>query len=91
MIEGTHGMPLTRNFFDRPVLDVAPDLLGRSLVRTTDEGPIELRLTEGQAYAGEIDPCSHAFRGRTARNSVLCGPPGHSYVSFTYGVSRCSA
>ncbi|WP_406412914.1 DNA-3-methyladenine glycosylase [Streptomyces halstedii] len=81
--------PLTRDFFDRPVLDVAPDLLGRVLVRTTEEGPIELRLTEVEAYAGEIDPGSHAFRGPTPRNSVMFGPPGHSYVYFTYGMWHC--
>ncbi|MFE9727661.1 DNA-3-methyladenine glycosylase [Streptomyces sp. NPDC005794] len=89
MNEGMDRTPLTRDFFDRPVLDVAPDLLGRTLVRTTDEGPIELRLTEVEAYAGEIDPGSHAFRGRTARNSVMFGPPGHSYVYFTYGMWHC--
>ncbi|MGW0792237.1 DNA-3-methyladenine glycosylase [Streptomyces sp. NPDC002911] len=89
MNEGMDRTPLTRDFFDRPVLDVAPDLLGRTLVRATDEGPIELRLTEVEAYAGEIDPGSHAFRGRTARNSVMFGPPGHSYVYFTYGMWHC--
>ncbi|WEH42548.1 DNA-3-methyladenine glycosylase [Streptomyces sp. NBC_01218] len=81
--------PLTRDFFDRDVLDVAPDLLGRTLVRRTDEGPIEVRLTEVEAYAGEIDPGSHAFRGRTARNGVMFGPPGHAYVYFTYGMWHC--
>jgi DNA-3-methyladenine glycosylase len=91
MIDGSDRTPLTRDFFDRPVLDVAPDLLGRTLVRTTDEGTIELRLTEVEAYAGEIDPGSHAFRGRPARNSVMFGPPGHSHVYFTYGMSRRSA
>ncbi|MEL5954660.1 DNA-3-methyladenine glycosylase [Streptomyces sp. CLV115] len=89
MIEGLDRTPLTRDFFDRPVLDVAPDLLGRTLVRATPDGPIELRLTEVEAYAGEIDPGSHAFRGRTARNSVMFGPPGHAYVYFTYGMWHC--
>lgn len=91
MNKGTDRTPLTRDSSGRPVLDVAPDLLGRVLVRTTDDGPIELRLTEVGAYAGEIDPGSHAFRGRTPRNSVMFGPPGHSCVYFTYGTSRRSA
>ncbi|MBW5253054.1 DNA-3-methyladenine glycosylase [Streptomyces poriferorum] len=89
MIDGEDRTPLTRDFFDRPVLEVAPDLLGRILVRSTPDGPIEVRLTEVEAYAGEIDPGSHAFRGRTRRNGVMYGPPGHAYVYFTYGMWHC--
>jgi DNA-3-methyladenine glycosylase len=80
MIAGTERTPLPRDFFDRPVLEVAPDLLGRTLVRRTPAGPLELRLTEVEAYDGPNDPGSHAFRGRTARNDVMFGPPGHAYV-----------
>ncbi|MEU9953141.1 DNA-3-methyladenine glycosylase [Streptomyces sp. NPDC047939] len=89
MIDGEDRTPLTWDFFDRPVLEVAPDLLGRILVRSTPDGPIEVRLTEVEAYAGEIDPGSHAFRGRTRRNGVMYGPPGHAYVYFTYGMWHC--
>ncbi|MFG2024766.1 DNA-3-methyladenine glycosylase [Streptomyces sp. NPDC048825] len=89
MIAAPDRTPLPREFFDRPVLDVAPDLLGRILVRTTPDGPIALRLTEVEAYDGPNDPGSHAYRGRTARNDVMFGPPGHVYVYFTYGMWHC--
>ncbi|GAB3170597.1 hypothetical protein GCM10027162_11410 [Streptomyces incanus] len=82
---------LLREFFDRPVLEVAPDLLGRLVVRTAPDGPITLRLTEVEAYDGPNDPGSRAYRGPTARNGVMFGPPGHAYVYFTYGMSRRSA
>ncbi|MEU4918638.1 DNA-3-methyladenine glycosylase [Streptomyces parvus] len=89
MTKSPDRTPLTRDFFDRDVLEVAPDLLGRTLVRREPTGTIELRLTEVEAYAGEVDPGSHAFRGRTARNSTMFGPPGHTYVYFTYGMWHC--
>ncbi|MGV9453182.1 DNA-3-methyladenine glycosylase [Streptomyces sp. NPDC003635] len=89
MIATPDRTPLPRDFFDRPVLEVAPDLLGRILVRTTSHGPIALRLTEVEAYDGPNDPGSHAYRGRTARNGVMFGPPGHVYVYFTYGMWHC--
>ncbi|MFE3069413.1 DNA-3-methyladenine glycosylase [Streptomyces sp. NPDC059247] len=89
MSETPDRTPLPRSFFDRPVLEVAPDLLGRTLVHRVSEGVLELRLTEVEAYAGAVDPGSHAFRGRTARNAVMFGPPGHVYVYFTYGMWHC--
>jgi DNA-3-methyladenine glycosylase len=77
---------LDRGFFDRPSFETAPDLLGRVLVH----GPVAVRLTEVEAYGppGE-DPASHTYRGRTPRNSVMFGPPGHLYVYFTYGMHYC--
>jgi DNA-3-methyladenine glycosylase len=89
MIATPDRTPLPREFFDRPVLEVAPDLLGRILVRTTPDGPISLRLTEVEAYDGPNDPGSHAYRGRTPRTDVMFGPPGHVYVYFTYGMWHC--
>ncbi|MEU7301232.1 DNA-3-methyladenine glycosylase [Streptomyces sp. NPDC007206] len=89
MIAPPDRTPLPREFFDRPVLEVAPDLLGRILVRTTPDGPIAVRLTEVEAYDGPNDPGSHAYRGPTARNAVMFGEPGHVYVYFTYGMWHC--
>ncbi|HEU5429860.1 MAG TPA: DNA-3-methyladenine glycosylase [Actinocrinis sp.] len=81
--------PLPRSFFDRPVLEVAPDLLGRLVVHHTEEGDVTARLTEVEAYDGPNDPGSHAFRGRSKRNGTMFGPPGHVYVYFTYGMYHC--
>ena len=83
------GGPLARGFFDRPAEEVAPELLGRFLERSSPDGTVMVRITEVEAYAGERDPASHASRGRTSRNAVMFGRPGHAYVYFTYGMHFC--
>ncbi len=77
--------PELGSLLERPVLEVAPLLLGATL----RHGEVVVRLTEVEAYDGANDPGSHAHRGRTARNSVMFGPAGHLYVYFTYGMHHC--
>ena len=67
-------------------IEVAPLLLG-ALIHGRG---VTVRLTEVEAYLGEVDPGSHAFRGQTRRNSVMFGPPGHLYTYFTYGMHVCA-
>jgi DNA-3-methyladenine glycosylase len=79
-------MAIPAEFFDRPATEVAPQLLGAVIT----VGEVAVRLTEVEAYLGEADPGSHAFRGPTRRNSVMYGPPGHLYTYFTYGMHVCA-
>jgi DNA-3-methyladenine glycosylase len=76
---------LPRSFFDRPAVEVVPELLGRILVRSLP-GRVRLagRIVEAEAYEPG-DPASHGFRGPTPRNASMFGDPGHLYTYFTYG------
>ena len=76
---------IERDFYDRPALEVARDLLGCRLVRQLDGVRMAGLIMETEAYQGEDDLGCHAAAGRTPRTAVMFGPPGHAYVYFTYG------
>ncbi|HMD15864.1 MAG TPA: DNA-3-methyladenine glycosylase [Terriglobales bacterium] len=80
---------LTAEFFNRDPRRVARALLGKLLVRKTPRGVLAGRIVETEAYLGQGDAAAHSAAGRTARNSVLFGPPGHAYVYFIYGNHYC--
>lgn len=81
--------PLPRSFYDKGTVSVARKLLGKRLVRV--RGRVELigRIVEVEAYRGEDDSASHAYRGKTPRNMPMFGEPGHAYIYFTYGNHYC--
>ncbi len=81
--------PLDRAFFARSPRRVARGLLGKVLVRDGGKRRLAGRIVEVEAYLGKNDPASHSFGGKTARNAVLFGPPGYTYVYFIYGNHYC--
>ncbi|GAA1748044.1 DNA-3-methyladenine glycosylase [Kocuria aegyptia] len=83
--------PALLELLSRPAPEVAPRLLGGLFGHRTGAGTVALRITEVEAYGGPEgsdlpDPGAHTWRGRTARNASMFGPPGHVYVYFTYGM-----
>src|ERR671918_3190214 len=80
------GKSLSRDFYERPTLTVAGELLGKVLVHRTPAGVAAGMIVEAEAYIGEDDPACHAAPGPTKRNAPLYGPPGFAYVYLNYGV-----
>ena len=77
------------DFFERPTLEVARDLLGKLLVREKGGRRLGGRLVEVEAYCGPEDLAAHSSRGLTPRTRVMYGPPGHAYVYLVYGMHHC--
>ena len=85
----TELSPEAALLLSRDSLEVAPALLGAVICVAGSQGRVAIRLTEVEAYRGEEDPGSHAFRGRTARNASMFEAGGVIYVYFTYGMHHC--
>jgi DNA-3-methyladenine glycosylase len=86
------GLPwklLPRSFFDASPEKVARELLGKILLHRVQGVELAGRIVETEAYMGENDPAAHSASGKTARNAVLFGPPGHAYVYNIYGLHQC--
>lgn len=81
---------LKREFYNRTFLTVAKDLLGKILMIKKGKYFLAVKIVEVEAYHGDFDEASHAFRGKTNRNAVMFEEGGHLYVYFTYGVHFCT-
>lgn len=81
--------PLKIDFYDRPTLEVARDLIGCTLVRQIESRVLMARIIETEAYIGEGDKACHASKGMTPRTKVMFGRPGTAYVYLIYGMYHC--
>ena len=87
LLRRAHILP--RDFFNRDPVTVGRQLLGKLLIRREGRTLLAGRIAEDEAYLGVEDPAAHTYSGRTPRNAVLFGPPGHAYVYFIYGNHYC--
>ncbi len=79
-------MILTKEYFERPATELAPDLIGKILCRRTERGVVRARITETECYYGEEDTACHAHRGKTERTRVMYESGGITYVYLCYGM-----
>lgn len=81
--------PLTKAFYQKPTLELAPALLGCELVSYVDGEEVGGIIVEVEAYRGDIDQACHCYHKRTKRNDVMFWEPGYAYIYFIYGMYHC--